>query len=293
LKYKKRRLLVLKRKHIKIIIIVLAVAIAATVLLLVTSANTRRSEKQHAVDTVAATGVINIGLRGDLSSLCTFNADTGIFEGLEKDVADEITSRLFPDGIIVNYVEVNSETKDSELKQGILDMSLGASVNEEKSGIQYSAPYFGDASAILVQGGQTTEVAQLNGKTVAVVQNSVLDESTEKDKNISVLQYYFSQQQIDVTVRKYASYPEAVEALKDGTVSAICASELNLKRFGMKGMLLLPDRFLPSRYCVQIRSGLGAFSEAVDDCIAEMKRDGTLAALSGKWNLVDYSALES
>ena len=52
MKYKRRRLLVLKRKHIKIIIIVLAVAIAATVLLLVTSANTRRSEKQHAVDTV-------------------------------------------------------------------------------------------------------------------------------------------------------------------------------------------------------------------------------------------------
>ena len=51
-----------------------------------------------------------------------------------------------------------------------------------------------------------------------------------------------------MTVRKYASYPEAVGALRDGAVSAICASELNLKRFGMKGMLLLPDRFLPGRY---------------------------------------------
>ena len=85
---------------------------------------------------------------------------------------------------------LNSETKDSELRQGTLDMSLGASVNAEKSGISYTEPYFGDASAVLVQGGQITSMAQLSGKTVAVIQNSVLDESTEKDENISVLQDY-------------------------------------------------------------------------------------------------------
>lgn len=292
MKYKRRRLLVLKRKHIRIIIIVLAVAIAATVLLLVTSANSLRSEKQHAVDKVAATGVINIGLRGDIGALCTFNEDTGTFEGLERDVADEIVRRLFPDGIIVNYVDVNSETKDSELRQGTIDISLGASVNAEKSGISYTSPYYADGSALLVQGGQINSSAELNGKTIGVIQNSVADQSSEQDNNVSVLQEYLAKQGVAVTIRKFASYPEAIDGLRKGTVAAVCASEINLKRFGIKGMLLLPDRFLPSRYCVQVDKNLGAFSEAVDDCITGMKSDGTIAALVGKWNLVDYSALD-
>lgn len=293
MKYKKRRLLVLKRKHINIIIIVSAAVIAAIVLLLVTQASARRSEKQHAVNAVADRGMIRIGLRGDLGALCTFSEDTGTFEGLEKDVADGIVARLFPDGIIVNYVRVNSETKDAELRRGVLDISLGASVDMGRSGISYTEPFFADASAILVQGGEVTDIAQLSGKTMAVIQNSVLGGSSEKDKDVSILQEYLGKLGVDVTVRKYASYPEAVDALKMGAVSGIGASELNLKRFGLKGMLLLPERFLPSRYCVQVRSGLGAFSQAVNDCIAEMRRDGTLAALADKWNLVDYSALES
>ena len=292
MKYKKRRLLVLKRKHIKIIIIVLAVAIAGIVLLLVTSANTQRSQKQHAVDTVAKAGVINIGLRGGIGSLCTYDEDTNTFNGLEKDVADEIVSRLFPDGIIINYVNVNSETKDSELLQGRIDISLGASINVKKSGINYTSSYFADGSAFLVEGGKVNSSAELNGKTVAVIQNSVVDQTSKKDKKVSVLQEYLKQQSIDVTIKKYASYPEAIEGLRNGAVAAVCASEIDLKLFGVKGMLLLPDRFLPSRYCVQVRKGLGMFSDAVDDTITEMKRDGTMATLISKWKLEDDSALD-
>ena len=293
MRYRRRRLLVLKRKHINIIIIVSAVIAAAVVLLLVTQANARRFEKQNAVDAMAARGMISIGLRGDLGALCTYNEETGTFEGLEKDVADEIVARLFPDGIIVNFVRVNSETKDSELRRGALDISLGASVDMDRSGISYTEPFFADASAILVQGGEVTDIAQLSGKTMAVIQNSVLAASSEKDKDVNILEEYLGKLGVGVMVKKFASYPEAVDALKTGAVSGIAASELSLKRFGLKGMLLLPERFLPSRYCVQVRSDLDAFSQAASDCIAEMRRDGTLAALAEKWNLVDYSALGS
>lgn len=292
MKYKKRRLLLLKRKHIKIIIIILAVALAVAAVLIVTSANSRRSEKQHAVEAVAQAGVINIGLRGDLRTLSTFNEETKEFEGLEKDVADEIVRRLFPDGIVTNYVNVNSETKDAQLRLGAIDMALGASLNLGKSGINYSESFYADGSALLVMEGQQTSSAQLDGQTIGVVQESVADQASEKDKDVSVLQEYLEDQGITIAVKRYASYPEAVEGLRNGVVAAVCAGENNLKIFGMTGMLLLPDRFLPSRYCVEIRQSLGAFSEAVDDVITEMKRDGTMATLLAKWQLVDYSALD-
>ncbi len=292
MKYKKRRLLLLKRKHIKIIIIILAVALVVAAVLIVTSANSQRYEKQHAVDAVAQAGVINIGLRGDLRTLSTFNEETKEYEGLEKDVADEIVRRLFPDGIVTNYVNVNSETKDAQLRLGAIDIALGASLNLGKSGINYSESFYADGSALLVMEGQQTSSVQLDGQTIGVVQESVVDQASEKDKDVSVLQEYLKDQGITVAVKRYASYPEAVEGLRNGVVSAVCAGENNLKIFGMTGMLLLPDRFLPSRYCVEIRQSLGVFSEAVDDAITEMKRDGTMAALLAKWQLVDYSALD-
>ena len=92
---------------------------------------------------------------------------------------------------------------------------------------------------------------------MAVVQNSVLAASSEKDKDVNILEEYLGKLGVGVMVKKFASYPEAVDALKMGAVSGIGASELNLKRFGLKGMLLLPERFLPSRYCVQVRSDFG------------------------------------
>ena len=292
MKYRRRRFLLLKRKHLKIIIIILAVIIAAAVIAVVASSNSARSVKQHAVEVLAEKGMLNIGLRGDIGTLCTFNEETGVFEGLEKDVADEIVRRLFPDGIIVNYVAVNSETKDAWLKLGTIDMALGGSINVAKSGIAYTNPYYADASALLVQEGQITNSALLDGKTIGVVQGSVVDRDSEDDEDISVLQEYLLKQGIEVSIKRYASYPEAIDGLREGKIAAVCASEINLKLFGIKGMLVLPDRFLPSRYCVQVSKNQNALVDVLNDVIADMKKDGTIEALVGKWNLVDYSVLD-
>ncbi len=292
MKYRRRRFLLLKRKHIRIIIIILAVVIAAAVIIAVTSTNRVRSVKQLAIEAIENKGVISIGLRGDIGTLCTFNEKTGEFEGLEKDVADEIVRRLFPDGIVVNYVKVNSETKDAQLKLGNIDMTLGATVNAEKSGIAYSSPFFADASALLVQEGGVGSSAQLNGKAVGVVQGSLVDKDSEDDEDISVLQEYLKKQGVEVTVNRYASYPEAIDGLRNNTVAAVCASEINLKLFGIKGMLVLPDRFLPSRYCVQVIKDQSTLADVISDVIAEMRKDGTMDALVSKWKLVDYSALD-
>ena len=101
---KRKRLLLIKQKHLRLFIgaaIVLAVFVILSVIL---SATGHEAKKQSAVNNMKSTGLINIGLRGDIGKLCTFNEDTGKFEGFEKDVADEIVSRLFGSDIFVNYV---------------------------------------------------------------------------------------------------------------------------------------------------------------------------------------------
>lgn len=292
MKYRKRRLLYLKKKHI-VIISVLLFALIATLVIVKVSENAReRAAEQQAVQSQLHEGLLRVGLRGDIGTLCTFNQDTGEYEGLEKDVADELISRVFGDDILVQYVDVNSRTKDALLKIGDVDISLGASIDTAQSGICYTSSYFADACAFLVMEGGITSQEGLSGKKIAVVPGSLPALKSEKDENKTRLDDYLATQGIEATIKQFASYPEAIEALNSGVVDGVCASETNLKLFGKTGMLLLSERFMPNRYCVQFAKADTALCAVFSKAIAEMRDDGTLDAIVARWNQIDYSALK-
>ena len=292
MRYRRKHSILIKKKHIKIIAPILAVIIIIVVIVTVTSANKIRSDKQKAVDHILQIGIINIGLRGDIGALCTYNTESQSFEGLEKDIADEIVSRLFGGDIIVNYITVNSETKDALIRIGDLDIALGASLESDISGVAYSSTYYTDGSAFLVTEGEMLSQDGLGGRAVAIVQASLAAGENEKDSGVNRMQIYLDTQGIDAKVKVFASYPEAIDALREGFVGGVCANEIFLKLHGKKGMLILPERFLPHHYRVEASESLGALNDAISDVITQMREDGTLDALIAKWNLIDYAALE-
>ena len=280
----------IKPKHIKIIAPILAAVIIIVVIILATSGARDRSEKEKAVDAVSQIGILNVGLRPDLGSLCTFNTETGEYEGLEKDVIDEIIYRMFGDDMIVIYVQINSKTKDAMIKTGELDLALGASIETSTSLIKYTSSFYTDGSAFLVKQGAMSSQKGLQGKTIAIVQGAYV--SRENDDDVTKVEEYLTTYGITADLKIYASYPEAMSALDGGHVDAVCASETYLKLFGKKGMLILPERFLPQEYCVETRRSLETFSSAMSDVIEEMKSDGTIDALIDIWDLEDYKTLD-
>ncbi len=295
MRYRKRRLLFLKQKHLRIIIgIAIALAVIA-ILYFILSATGYEAKKQSAVKEIKDTGLIHIGLRGDLGKLSTYNEETGEFEGFEKDIADEIVSRLFDNDILVNYVLVNTETRTAYLRRGDIDMALGAATNMDESGIMYSVSYFSEGSAFLVIEDSTTSMEALSGGRIAVVHGTMHARESEDDndkEDLTLMAQYLKILDIEADIKEYASYPEAMHALRDGFVDAVCASETALTKFGMTGMLLLPERFMPSDYRVCFSKSNGLFLEAVNDVITAMKQDGTLDALMQKWSLINYHELE-
>jgi putative glutamine transport system substrate-binding protein len=288
----RNRLFNINKKYLRIAIAALVAVVAIVVILTVLSSSRKVAEKESAVDSVFKTGMFNIGLRGDIGTLCTYDEQTGVYSGLEKDIADELVKRLFPDGgIIVNFVNVNSETKDGMLQQGKLDISLGGSVKGSASGIKYTDSYYSDGTAFLVMEGGMTSEDGISGGKIAVVQGSYPAAKQKDNNKLTNLDGYLESHGIQAFVKAYASYPEAVEALRVGFVKAVCANEINLKLFGKSGMVILPERFMPVNYCVEVRSALGAFYDAVSDCVNGMKADGTMDALISRYNLVDYAGL--
>ena len=291
MKHRRKRWLLINPKYLKIIIIVVSVILIFWAVLAILAATRQESKKQQAVDAFYERGMINIGMRADLGALSTLNEQTGEFEGFEKDVADILISRLFEQDIIVNFVEVNSRTKDAMLRRGDIDIALAASIEKSISGIDYTSSYYADASAFLVPEGYMSTMEGLNGGVIAIVQNTYQAMSGE-EKDTTKMDDYLALLKIGATVRVYASYPEAVAALRAGLVNGVCASEVMLKLFGQKGMVILSERFMPNEYCVGVSESLGAFIEAVDDGLRSMQLDGTLDELIRKWNLTNYEELD-
>ena len=191
-------------------------------------------------------------------------------------------TRLFGDDILVGYVDVSSETRDALLRTGDVDIALGAAVEQDVSGINYTAPYYWDGSAFLVMEGTMTREAGLSGGSVAVVQGSYAAQEPDADEGLLRIETYLSTQGIDADVRVFASYPEAIGALSAGIVDGVCANEVFLKVFGKTGMLMLPERFLPVPLSIEVSASLEGFSKVVDDTLSEMKEDGTLDSLYEK-----------
>ena len=286
MKYFKHSLFI-KKKHLKIVLPVLAAIILVVVIVLVTSGARERTEKQKAVDAVLETGILKVGLRGDIGALCTYNSQTGQYEGLEKDVIDQVLKRICGDeDIIIEFVSVNSETKDALIFTGEIDIALGTSIYKDSSSIEYSKPFYADAGGFMVLEGEIDSQAQLEGGTIAYIQNSYA--ARQNDDEETKLEVYLREQGIDAQVKKYASYPEAVDALSNGHVDAVCAAGEYLKLFGKKGMLILPERFMPHEYCIETRKSLSVFCSVISDTIDEMKKDGMMEALVDIWGLVDY-----
>lgn len=288
----RNRLFLINIKYLKIVGAALAAIAAVIVAVLLISRGSERAKVKAAVDAVASKGVINIGLRGDIGPLGEYDEKTKTYSGLEKDIADELVKRLYPDGLLVNYVEVNSKTKDALLQAGELDISLGASVKGSASGIKYTQSFFSDGNAFLVRQGEMTSEDGLSGGVIAVVQGTLPATKEKSSDDLTRLEEYLKSHEINATVRKYASYPEAVEALREEHVAGVCANETFLKLFGRSGMLILPERFMPVGFCAQTSSSLGEFYDAIEQALVGMKSDGTIAGLLKKWELTDYTSLE-
>lgn len=295
MRYKKRRILLIKQRHLRLIAgIATALAVIAIIFFIV-SITGHEAKKHSAVDDIAATGLVKIGLKGDLNKLCTYNADTGEFEGFEKDLADALVRRLFGDGILIQYVSVNTQTRTAYLRRGVIDFALGAATYVKLSGVDYSTAYFSDSSAFLVIEGQTQSMQELSGGIIGIVQGAMHAEASPDSTSENPrtrMDDYLKKLEIEARVKTYASYPEAIEALRAGFVQAVCASETALTQYGKPGMLMLPERFMPCDYQISIAGSLGLFAEAVDDALEAMKNDGTLDALAAKWNLVSFAQLE-
>lgn len=195
--------------------------------------------------------------------------------GFDIDCAKEVCSRL---GIELETYGVNWETKEIDLDAGTIDCIWnGLSVSDERKKVMLmSDPYMKNEMVFVVNESSDIKApADLNGKTVAVQNGSTAQEillASEVGKT--------------VTVNELTTNVEALNQLEMNMCDAVFLDSVVADyeiTTGKKAFRRLDEGLEPEEYAIGFRLGDKALCDKVFGTLKEMKADGKLGEISGKW----------
>lgn len=236
------------------------------------------------------TGTLRVGVRADVVGFGYFNERANNYYGLEIDLARELASRLgYAD---VEFVTVEPDTRKDMLLDGEVDCLVACySISDSRTeNFDFSPAYYHDRAVIMVENSSlVTDVSALAGKTVGIMSGSntgpLLAIKLQELGMISeIVENADEGTQYDgLYVKQVPSYAELSRELEEGTVDAAAMDGNITQTYIDEDRSILDLNIADQEYGVATQKG-SALSQPVADAIQSMLDDGTIAALTEKWN---------
>lgn len=240
-------------------------------------------------DYIVEKGTLVMGLDDSFPPM-GFNDEDGNIVGFDVDVAKEVASRL---GVELVLQPINWDSKDQELNTKNIDMIWnGFSVTDErKETYTLSVPYMDNNMAMVVRADAgIASLADLEGKKVAVQAGSsagiALDEMADFKATLAEVVELSDNVQCLMNLES-----EAVDAVLMDDVVARYYIAQNEKDFVVLDNA--EDVIVSEEYAIGFRKGEEALKAAVEEKLAEMAADGTLAEISTKWFGSDVTKIQA
>ena len=219
-------------------------------------------------------GKLLVGVKTDFPPF-GFVDRAGAVQGFDVEVARYLARALFDEEGRLELVPVTSGSRIPFLYSEWIDIIVATmSVTEDRRQVlDFSEPYFVTGSLFLVlKESPVKGLEDLAGKSVAVIEGAV----QEKDL-----------QQVAPKAKqvKFAKIPEAVRALKEKRVDALCQDDVVILTLAKENPELraVGKPFIPRPYAVAVRKGDLEFVTWVNKQLARMKQDGTYDRLWQKY----------
>ena len=234
-----------------------------------------------ALATIKERGSFVFGLEAQYKPF-EFRDENNEIIGYDIDIAAEIGKRL--GGVEPVPVDTNWATVIQSLYNGDFDFILGGMTTtaERYQRVNFSYPYMDASSGILVAAGSGIESpADLAGKSVAAGAGT---------PQINQLQLAAEEHGITYSgdIRTYDDDTVAVAAMKAGRIDAYASTLVSLLELAksVDGVEVIPftsTKWSQEFTAMAFRKEDEPLRNEINRIIAEMKEDGTLAALQEKW----------
>jgi ABC-type amino acid transport substrate-binding protein len=196
----------------------------------------------------------------------------GNYTGFDVELLEAVGKSI---GREVEFEDTSFDTIFLDLARGNFDVAASAATitDEREKTVDFTNPYYISEQAILVEeGGEIDSVEKLNGATVAVQQGTTGQEFVEEEGEAGEL-------------RKYPQGPDAVNALKNGTVEAVVIDIPVAENAENAGQGLEISAAIPTEeeYGFAVAQGDTELLEELNEGLKEVIDDGTYAQLYEKW----------
>ena len=256
--------------------LVLSCAVVLSAALLLTGCGDSASEKKAAADASSAPKVLRVGTNATYVPFEFIEESNGnkSYSGFDMDLAREVGKRL---GMEVEIKNIPFDGLIPAMLSGELDMiASGMVITPEREEKLAFIPYYDSGLGILVaQNIDDVKTADdLKGKRVAVQMGTTGSVAAHKIDGIA-------------SIREFDHNSEALLELKQGGADAVLTS-LPVAKYYLKTTSDSNAKLVPQPITKQTM-GLGfakddkELYEKVQKIVADIKADGTYAALEKKW----------
>ena len=196
----------------------------------------------------------------------------GEYTGFDIELMEAIGEKI---GRAPEFQDTSFETIFRDVAQGKFEAVISAATitEEREKAVDFSNPYYLSEQAVLVKEGSDIEsLEDLDGKTVAVQQGTTGQELAKEELGGS-------------EVRPYPEGPDAVNALKAGTVEGVIidapvAQNAVEKSGGVEIAEKVPTE---EEYGIAVGQGETELLEEINKGLEEVLDDGTYKKIYEKW----------
>jgi polar amino acid transport system substrate-binding protein len=205
----------------------------------------------------------------------------GSYTGFDIELMEAIAAKL---GRTAEFQDTSFETIFRDVAQGKFEAVISAATitPEREKAVAFSDPYYESEQAILVkEGSEITGLADLSGKTVGAQQGTTGLELGKEKADAGEL-------------RPYPEGPDAVNALKAGTIEAVIidapvAQNAVEKSGGVEIAEKVPTE---ENYGIAVAKDNTGLLDEINTALGELVGDGTYTTIYEKWfNLTPPKAI--
>lgn len=196
----------------------------------------------------------------------------GNYTGFDVELMEAIAEKI---GRKAEFQDTSFETIFRDVAQGKFEAVISAATitEEREKAVDFSNPYYLSEQAVLVkEGSDVKSLEDLEGKTVAAQQGTTGLELAKEELGGS-------------EIRPYPEGPDAVNALKAGTVEGVIidapvAQNAVEKSGGVEIAEKVPTE---ETYGIAVAQGDTELLDEINKGLAEVEKDGTYEKIYEKW----------
>ena len=237
--------------------------------------------KGASLASVQEEGVLTVGTEGTYPPFTFHEGGSGDLTGYDVEVTEAVADKL---GVDVQFEETQWDAIFAGLESGRFDVVANqVSINPERQeDYDFSEPYTVSKGVVVVLEGndEISSFEDLDGKTTAQsLTSNWFQLAKDNGANVEAVE----------------GWAQAVELLRQERVDATVNDELTFLDYqntegGDTGLEVAATTEDAAENAFAFRKGSGDLVKAVDEALAELRKDGTLAEISEKYFGEDVSS---